>query len=58
MPVKSKAQQAFVFKNPEKFGGKEKVEKKWAVSGSAYRSLPEHVGDKKKVLRHTTRPRS
>lgn len=60
MPVVSKAQQRFVEANPEKFGGKKKVQSEWAQSGAAFNALPEHVGDKKpkhKMLRHVTRPR-
>ena len=61
MPAKSKAQQAFIFANPEKFGGKKKVEKEWAQSGAAYDKLPEHVSskpkEKPKMYRHVTRPR-
>lgn len=58
MPVKSKAMQRFVFKHPEKFGGKKNVEKEWAQSGTAYDALPDHVSDKpKKRLRYVTRPR-
>jgi hypothetical protein len=59
MPVHSKAQQAFAFANPDKFGGKAKVESEWAQHGAAYRALPARVGKKhEKHLRHVTRPRS
>lgn len=59
MPVRSKAEQAFAFANPEKFGGKAKVESEWAQHGAAYRALPARVGKKhEKHLRTVTRPRS
>ena len=59
MPVHSKAQQRFAYANPDKFGGKAKVESEWAQHGAAYRALPARVGKKhEKHLRHVTRPRS
>jgi hypothetical protein len=59
MPVVSRAQQKFAFANPEKFGGKAKVESEWAQHGAAYRALPARVGKKhEKHLRRVTRPRS
>ena len=64
MPARSRAQQRFIEANPEKFGGKKKVQKEWAVSGAAFDALPDHVikASKKKPmpekqLRHTTRPK-
>jgi len=59
MPVVSKAEQRFVYANPEKFGGKKKVESEWAQHGAAFRALPERVAKKpEKLKRHVTRPRS
>jgi hypothetical protein len=53
---KSKAQNAWAHtpEGTKALGGKAKV-KEWE-SSTDYSSLPEHAGEKKKMLRHVSRP--